>query len=107
MRERPSEYRLPKGEAKRIAWAEQIGADGMTLLTALYADAPRRIYATLPAVEILRQVWVQNFMVQDGRLVWRDNDNVPPSGRYIGSPYDADARYAMKRRRAGRATRST
>ena len=62
--ERPSEYRLPKGEAKRIAWAEQIGADGMALLTALYADAAPPDLRTLPAVEILRQVWVQNFMVQ-------------------------------------------
>ena len=39
-------------------------------------------------------------------MVWRDNDNVPPSGRYIGSPYDPDARYASKQRaRAGPATR--
>jgi transposase len=94
---RPSEYRLPKGEAKRIAWAEQIGADGMALLTALFADAVPPDLRTLPAVEILRQVWVQNFMLKDGRVVWRDNDNAPPSGRYIGSPYDPDARYSVKR----------
>ena len=95
--ERPSEYRLPKGEAKRIAWAEQIGVDGMGLLTALYADSTPPDLRILPAAEILRQVWVQNFMVKDERVVWRDNDNAPPSGRYIGSPYDPDARYAVKR----------
>jgi transposase len=95
--ERPSEYRLPKGEAKRIAWAEQIGADGMALLTALFDAAAPPDLRTLPAVEILRQVWVQNFMLKDGRVVWRDNDNAPPSGRYIGSPYDPDARYSVKR----------
>jgi transposase len=95
--ERPSEYRLPKGEAKRIAWAEQTGADGMALLSVLYDDAARADLRTLPAVEILRQVWLQNFMVIDGRVVWRDNDNAPPSGRYIGSPYDPDARYSVKR----------
>lgn len=76
----PSDYRLPKGEAKRIALAEQIGADGMTLLTDLYSDATRLDLHALPAVEIMRQVWVQNFMVQDGRVRWRDNTNVPPAG---------------------------
>jgi hypothetical protein len=95
--DRPSEYRLPKGEAKRIAWADQIGADGMALLMALFdVSAPPELRA-LPAVEILRQVWVQNFMVQEERTVWRDNDNTPPSGRYIGSPYDPETRYATKR----------
>jgi transposase len=94
---RPSEYRLPKGEEKRIAWAEQTGVDGMTLLTALHANSAPPELRTLPAVETLRQVWVQNFMVQEARVVWRKNDNVPPSGRYIGSPYDADARYSVKR----------
>jgi transposase len=95
--ERPSEYRLPKGEAQRIARAEQIGVDGSRLLTALYADAAPPDLRALPAVDILRQVWVQNFMVEDGRVVWRQNNNVPPSGRYIGSPYDPEARYAVKR----------
>ena len=94
---RPSEYRLPKGEAKRIAWAEQTGADGMTLLTALHANSAPPDLRTLPAVETLRQVWVQNFMVKEGRVVWRENNNAPPCGRYIGSPYDPDAGYAMKR----------
>jgi transposase len=95
--ERPSEYRMPKGEGKRIAWAEQTGVDGMTLLAALYAETAPTELRTLAAVEILRQVWVQNFMIRDERVVWRDNSNVPPSGRYIGSPYDPDARYATKR----------
>jgi hypothetical protein len=49
---------------------------------------------------MLRQVWVQNFllerMAKGPRLVWRGNDNVPPAGYYIGSPYDTDARYATK-----------
>jgi transposase len=81
---RPSEYRLPKGDIKRIAWAEQTGADGIRLLTALYANSTPPDLRSLPAVETLRQVWVQNFMVQDGRVEWRENNNAPPSGRYIG-----------------------
>jgi hypothetical protein len=42
-------------------------------------------------------VWIQNFMIVDNKLLWRENDNIPPTGRYIGSPYDTDVRYAMKR----------
>ena len=29
-------------------------------------------------------------------MLWRTNDNAPPAKRYIGSPYDTDARYAKK-----------
>ncbi len=54
--ERPSEYRLPKAETQRLAWAEQIGTDGTRLLTTLDADAVAPDLRTLPAVEILGQV---------------------------------------------------
>ncbi len=94
---RASEFRLPKSQAKRQAWAEQIGADGRMLLSAAYADTAPSDLRMLSAVAILRQVWVQNFVLIDDRLRWRDNDNTPPAGRYIGSPYDTDARYRTKR----------
>jgi len=94
---RASEFRLPRSQAKRQAWAEQIGADGKTLLSAVYTDTAPSDLRSLPAVEILRQVWIQNFMVAATKLIWRENDNTPPTSRYIGSPYDSDARYAMKR----------
>jgi hypothetical protein len=51
----------------------------------------------LPAVETLRQVWIQNFVMIADQLRWREHDQIPPTGRYIGSPYDTDARYATKR----------
>jgi transposase len=69
----------------------------MALLQAVYTDTTPPEVRRLPAVDLLRRVWVQNFMVQDDRVVWRDNDNIPPSGRYISSPYDPDAHYANKR----------
>ena len=94
---RASECRLPKGQAKRLAWAEQIGMDGCTLLRAVYAATAPADLRTLPAIEILRQIWLQNFLVSDAHVSWRENDNIPPTGRYIGSPYDTDARYATKR----------
>ena len=52
------------------------------------------------AQEILRQVWVQNFLVERGsdgeRVGWRSKDQTPRLGRSIGSPYDAEARYATE-----------
>jgi transposase len=94
---RASAYRLPKGEAKRRAWVDKTGLDGMVLLDAIYAESAPPQLQRLLAVETLRQVWIQNFMLTEGKLSWRENDNIPPSGRYVGSPYDTDARYATKR----------
>jgi transposase len=78
---RIEEYHLPKEATKRQALADQIGADGWQLLTALRAaDAPPWL-REVPAVEILRQVWVQQFTVIDGQISWRSDDNIPPASR--------------------------
>src|SRR5258706_5474120 len=90
---RASEFRLPKSHAKRQAWAERIGADGRALLIAVYADTAPADLRMLSAIAILRQVWVQNFVLIDDRLRWRDNDNTPPAGPYIRSPSDTDAQH--------------
>jgi transposase len=94
---RASEYRLPKSQTKRLAWAIQVGADGIALLAALYADTAPPALRALPAIQTLRQVWLQNFLMCDEQVVWRDNDNLPPAGRYISSPYDTAVRYMTKR----------
>jgi transposase len=94
---RASEYRLPKSQAKRQAWTKQVGQDGQDLLTAVYRDATPADLRRLPALETLRQVWIQNFVMTDDQIGWRENDNTPPTGRYINSPYDTEARYATKR----------
>jgi transposase len=91
------EYRLPKKQVERQALADQIGEDGFRLLGAVYAPDTPSDLRTLPAVESLRQVWVQQYQVTDEVVRWRDNDNIPPSGTMIGSPHDLDARYSVKR----------
>ena len=98
---RSSEYRLPKSAADRQTWAAQMGTDGMSLLEALAADDKMAVLRRVPALETLRQVWVQNFMVENPpgappRVLWRANDNAAPPKRRIGSPYDTDARYHNK-----------
>jgi len=51
-------------------------------------------------IALMPQWHFLNFLVEHGpdgpQVAWRANDQVPPSGRYIGSPYDAEARYATK-----------
>lgn len=90
-------YRLPREEAQRKSLAVQVGQDGITLLNALAAHAALTPLRCLPAVEILRQVWVQQFVFEEGRLRWRDKKELPPAAILINSPYDAEARYSIKR----------
>jgi transposase len=91
---------------QRQQQADRIGADGFRLLGLIYAsDAPRWL-RDVPAVQRLRQVWVQNFVPTEptsrtelggpgGR--WRaEEDGLPPSLLFIASPYDTDAHYARK-----------
>ena len=93
---RASDYRLPRSESKRLAWVKQTGEDGHYLLSAVYEDETLSGFWTIPALETLRQVWLQNFEIKDGQLSWRENTNMPPAGIYIGSPYDINARYHLK-----------
>ena len=89
---------LPRSAAKRAAWVQQIGQDGHHLLTALAAPSSPDWLRHLPAAEMLRRVWVQQFYLVDGQVRWRtERDELPPAARLISSPYEADARYACKR----------
>jgi transposase len=96
---RCDEYRLPKGDAARQTLAEQIGRDGFRLLAAVYAPEAPAALRTLPAVEALRQVWLQQFYAPepDGTTHWRSPRDLPPAARMLNSPHDREARYAYKR----------
>ena len=93
---RLEDYRLPKDKAKRHALAQTIGADGVALLRAVYAPTAPAALRAMPAVECLRQIWVQNYVPTADGVTWRDNDNIPPAARFVSSPYDPDAHYARK-----------
>src|SRR5215207_8500363 len=110
------EYHIPRGEAARRACAEQVGRDGHALLTAIAAaDAPAWL-RQVPAVALLRRVWVQNFCLlpagadagagprtgaptEDGTLVrWRtEAEGFPTSLLMVASPYGPEVHYAKKR----------
>ncbi len=94
---RIEESRLPRSQEQRQAVAELIGRDGSNLLRDLYAaDAPA-VLREIPAVEILRRIWFQNYVWVEGQLRWRSNDDLPPGKQFINSPYDSEARYGKKR----------
>lgn len=94
---RMEDFRMPKEATKRQALAEQIGRDGSCLLSVLYsADTPAWL-AEVPAVQVLRRVWIQQFWVNDGQVKWRSNQDIPPASVLISSPYDCDAHLSIKR----------
>jgi len=72
------DYHLPKSKSERLELGEQVGQDGLQLLeTILEKESPAWI-REIPAVEILRQVWVQNFYEDENGLHWRGSGNIPP-----------------------------
>ena len=91
------QYRLPKDKSERHQLAQQIGRDGQTLLEAIDTASELPWLAEIPAGEILRQVWRQQFMLQEGQLRLREPDHLPPTELTIQTPYDAEARYSWKR----------
>ena len=94
---RVDDYHLPTKKEERQAYAQVIGTDGHTLLAALYAPPAPPWFRDLPAVETLRRVWVQQFYLEAGQVRWRtEKEGMPPSGLFISSPYDVEARYAKK-----------
>jgi transposase len=95
-----TEFRLPQKTAERDALVIQIGWDGLKLLETVYDDpaTPTDVKA-LAAIEILRQIWLQQYVVIDGVLRWRLREEMPPAARLIQSPFDLEARYSRKQKR--------
>jgi transposase len=94
---RLEDSRLPSSEQDRQGWTQDVGEDGHALRLAIFAPGAPKWLREVPAVQILRRVWVQNYQVSDGQLFWRSSENIPPAARYISSPYDLDAHYSKKR----------
>ena len=89
--------RLPRTQSEQRQLANLIGADGHHLLDAIYETPSPECCRQLPSVEILRQVWVQQYYWETGVVQWRSTDNVPPYKQLIFSPYDPEARNRTKR----------
>jgi hypothetical protein len=64
MRHGFEDYRLPSGREERQGLAEMIGRDGRRLLQHIYAPLSPAWLRELPAITILRQVWIQQFYAE-------------------------------------------
>ena len=100
--QRADDIRLPVSETRRKALAVQYGKDGYHLLEAVRAPGVPRWLRELPAVEVLRVIWVQQYYRSTGehgeKVVRREasEHGLPPGRTRIVSPYDTDARYSEK-----------
>jgi transposase len=91
--------RRPKTDTDRAALGERIGGDGRRLWAAATGPQAPEGLVDLPAMRVLREVWVQQFLVEDrDRLRLRDTDDgQPPASVRIDSPFDIEARRGVKR----------
>ncbi len=83
-------FHLPDARDKRQALAPPIGRDGSHLLTQAFApDAPEAV-RRVPALEILRRIWVQPFYFDasgpEPELRMREPKDLPPAEQCIRSP---------------------
>jgi hypothetical protein len=93
------EYRLPPKKEERYALAEQRGTDGLQLLQLIDVEQEWAWLREIPAVQILRHVWIQQlYACEPGSPVhWRAAEDLPSAPLLISSPYDPDARWSKKR----------
>jgi transposase len=96
---RVEEYRLPRGQDARQAYAQLVGADGVRLLAAVAAPAAPAEVRDLPAVQILRKIWLQQFVVADDAIRLRAAGDLPPASDQLSTPFEPEARYSSKRER--------
>jgi len=96
-RSRFSDFRLPKEEKARVALAEEIGTDGRDLLEKVYASTNHPWLRELPAIQIVRCIWIQQYHAHEQGTPWRNEQELPPSALLFSSPYDIEARYRKKK----------
>jgi transposase len=98
---RVENYHLPKTDAARQELARTIGIDGQRLLHMV--DTATEEFSWLSKIlsaQILRTIWAEQYVEQDGQIRWLDNKEVAEivsPANAIASPYDPDARYSSKR----------
>lgn len=91
--------KMPKTDTTRADLGARIGAEGHQLWGKVTSpDAPTGL-VDLPAVQVLGQVWVQQYWVDEqDRVRWRSKDDgQPPASIRIDTPFDLDARRGAKR----------
>ena len=95
---RVEDYRLPKRQEERQAFALAVGADGFLLLDALDAPEAPAVAREVPMVQTLRDVWRVHYAREgEGPPRWRAGTELPPVGERLQSPYDPEAGFTHER----------
>jgi transposase len=94
--QRLEDNRLPKKAEERDALAAQIGFDGFYLLNQLELSGTPIEWRQLPAVEALRQIWLQQYYAPSETVRLRTAQDSPPGALRLRSPYDLEARRSRK-----------
>jgi IS5 family transposase len=96
-------WRMPSSKTKRDRLALEFGKDGFALLGAVYHPTSPPWLREIPAVQVLRMVLLQNYTRSTGKngkeVIKRreaDEEGLPPASIRLTSPYDTDARWAVK-----------
>ena len=96
--QRIDDLRLPDSDTARRELAVQYGKDGYYLLEQVHGPGAPGWLAELPAVQVLRRIWIQQYYRDGGKVIRREEreHGLPPGRDRIVSPYDLDARYSEK-----------
>jgi transposase len=95
--QRSENERLPKRTGEREALTRTIGQDGRALLAAVDTPGTPSWVREIPAVQILRRVWIEQYLQEGETIRFRTPEELPPCSQTIASPYDPDARRSWKR----------
>jgi transposase len=90
-------FRLPSAPRKRQAWAETMGADGLTCLPTLCAPEAPPPLRLVPAIDGRRRSWRPQDWPDHGPVRGRQAAELPPTAQLSVSPYAPDARFGSKR----------
>ena len=90
--------RKTRTAAEKEVKAIGIGTDGFYLLDGIYHENTPDSIRQLQAVEVLRQVWLQQYYAPtEGKVLLRTEKDGPPNATRIFSPYETEARKSIKR----------
>lgn len=94
---RVEQAKLAPSKAAQAALFVKIGEDGHHLLAAFDASVHAPSLCAIPALQTLRQVWLQQYTVAAEVVKVREAKDLPPFRQLIQSPYDTAARNRTKR----------
>jgi transposase len=90
------EWRSPSRAAQEVP-TQTIGEDGSALRQAIFDPTAPPWVREIPAVDLLRRIWMQQYFIGEAGVRWRtDREGIPPSSRFLSSPDDPDAHFARK-----------